>query len=342
MQKNVPTDTLVRGIGNYLLARQNDHPNPRDIHFYSSSGGNAGLACVTAARQLARPATVVVPHSTKPFMIAKLQAAGAHDVIQHGNNWKEADTHLREVILQEDPNGVYVPPFDHKDVWAGHATMVEEIKKQMGGDTPDAISVSVGGGGLLNGVVQGLHEAGWDHTTVLAMETQGAHSLRASLNAGELVTLPGITSQASSLGAVRVAAKTFENGRLPNVKSVVLSDAEAALGCWRLADDERIMVELACGVNVALCYDGRLQQTLDRPLTRDFKLVIVVCGGNSVSIDILAGWRKEFGYIEKKIPHPTDVPSAQTAPAMNGNHTNGHNCPQPEDCMCLPENDMNS
>lgn len=35
-----------------------------DVHFYCSSGGNAGLACATAARDLGSPATIVVPTST--------------------------------------------------------------------------------------------------------------------------------------------------------------------------------------------------------------------------------------------------------------------------------------
>lgn len=82
-------------------------------HFYASSGGNAGLACVVAARSLGHKATVVVPHSTKPMMIAKIKAAGASQVIQHGANFREADRYLREVILPADKAGVYVPPFDH-------------------------------------------------------------------------------------------------------------------------------------------------------------------------------------------------------------------------------------
>jgi L-serine/L-threonine ammonia-lyase len=85
----------------------------KETHFYASSGGNAGLACVVAARSLGHKATVVVPHSTKPMMIAKIRAAGASDVIQHGANFGEADAYLRNVVLAANKDGVYVPPFDH-------------------------------------------------------------------------------------------------------------------------------------------------------------------------------------------------------------------------------------
>lgn len=53
--------------------------------------------------------------------------------------------------------------------------------------------MSVGGGGLLNGVVEGLRRAGWEDVPIIAMETVGAHSLNAAMKAGELVTLPSIT-----------------------------------------------------------------------------------------------------------------------------------------------------
>ena len=66
-------------------------------------------------------------------------------------------------------------------------------------------------------------------------------------------------------------------------------------GAWRFADDERMMVELACGVNVALCYGGRLEKALGRAVRPEDKVVIVVCGGSNISIEMLAGWKREFG-----------------------------------------------
>jgi len=40
--------------------------------------------------------------------------------------------------------------------------MIDELKEQLGGVTPDAIICSVGGGGLMNGVILGCQKAGWD------------------------------------------------------------------------------------------------------------------------------------------------------------------------------------
>lgn len=233
-------------------------------------------------------------------MISKLRAAGASDVIQYGESWYEADAYLQSVVMKNargrGENPVYVHPFDDPLIWSGHATIVEEVMEQMktqgnGDGGVDAVVCSVGGGGLFSGIMQGLDEAGCKEPRVLAVETQGAHSLALSLEKGELSTLPGITSIATSLGARTVARQAFEYAQRSNVKSVVLSDDEAKEGCVRFAADERILVEPACGVSLALCYEGRLKRYLP-DLTKESKVVVVVCGGSNISAEMLVEWAK--------------------------------------------------
>jgi L-serine/L-threonine ammonia-lyase len=258
-------------------------------------------------------------------MVAKLRAAGAYDVIQHGAAWRDADAYLREHVMpyvslsqlhqdttvlihtQAQTATIYCPPFDHPDIWEGNSTCMHEIAAQMPNQSPpDVIICSVGGGGLINGICQAMDDLNIHDTTVLAMETAGAESLSAALQAKELITLDKITSQATSLGCARVTEKTFKLGQRSNVRSVVLPDAEAAMGCWRLADDERIMVELACGINVALCYDGRLEKALGRPVKPEDKVVIVLCGGSNVTSRMLCEWRNEYAYIEEETARRSD------------------------------------
>ncbi|KAA8627335.1 IlvA Threonine dehydratase [Pyrenophora tritici-repentis] len=290
-----------RGIGNYILRRLEELPQNSRPHIYASSGGNAGLAAVHSARALNLPCTVVVPTATAPLMVAKLRAAGAYEVIQYGAAWKDADTYLREHIMPTDQTStIYCPPFDHPDIWEGNSTCMHEIAAQLPGSEPDVLICSVGGGGLLNGICQAMDSLSMSKTTILAMETAGAESFNAALQAKELITLPKITSQATSLGCARVTDATFKYGQRGNVRSIVLPDAEAAMGCWRLADDERIMVELACGINVALCYDGRLEKALGRPVRPEDKVVIVLCGGSNVTSKMLYDWRNEYAYIEEE------------------------------------------
>ena len=153
----------------------------------------------------------------------------------------------------------------------------------------DAVVCSVGGGGLFAGIMQGLEQANLIETKVLAMETLGADSLSQFVLKGELVTLPAITSIATSLGARTVAQRAFEYGMKESVKTVIYSDDVATDACLHFADDERLLVEPSCGVCLATCYDGRLRGLLP-DLCEDSRVVIVVCGGSNVSVDSLFHW----------------------------------------------------
>lgn len=270
-------------------------------------------------------------------MVAKIKAAGAQEVVQYGCGLREAGFYLQEVVMKaaesRGEEGVHVMPYDHQDIWDGNATMVAEIEQQMhemGEEAPDVVACSVGGGGMLNGVLQGMEtiqaqgSSGWDETEVLALETLGADSLALSLAQGKHIMLPKITSQATTLGVVRVSDRTYElaskHQASGKVKSAVFTDAEAAMGCWRFADDERVMVELSCGVTVCLCYGGRLERALGRAPRPSDKVVLVVCGGHGVTLGMIDQWRREFGDVDAGVTsldsesQVESVPSAVTAP----------------------------
>ena len=202
-----------RGIGNLVLTEEayyksTGSTNP--LHFFACSAGNAGLAAVSVTSALGYTSTVVVPEVTEKSIIEKLAINGATEIVPHGAGLVEADTYLKQVLMpRAEAMGeipVYIPPFDNEAIWEGAATIVDEVYRQMpDGEAPDAIVCSVGGGGLLAGIANGMERVGWgSEVQVLAVETKGADSLYQSAKAGALQTLPRITSIASSLGVVRV------------------------------------------------------------------------------------------------------------------------------------------
>jgi L-serine/L-threonine ammonia-lyase len=192
--------------------------------------------------------------------------------------------------------------------------MVREIEAQAPSDL-HAIVASVGGGGLLNGLMQGVEEwSSGPRPAVVAVETQGADSLNASILAGEHVTIPGITSIATSLGCTHVSDKTWDwakrkarlggkpapaDGPPAALEGVVVSDAEAATACVRFADDARFVVEPACGATIATAYNGDLRRVLGAGLSDEEwsrrSVVLVVCGGSNVNISVLEGYRQTYG-----------------------------------------------
>lgn len=379
-----------RAMGNQILSHLKNPGNAgRPVHFYASSGGNAGLAAVCAARSLGYPCTVVLPKTTKPLMVDRLRTAGAANVVQHGETISEAGEYMKEVLMKEVDEGesedvvkIALHPFDNEPIWQGNSTIVDELATQLPTsqaqdkyhDRPlplDAIICSVGGGGLLNGLIMGLErERQRKHLTtpknnnddihLLAIETQGTDSLAQAIAQKSHISLSKITSQAISLGCVRVSERTFKYALSPppglKVHSAVLSDADAARGALRLVDDERLLVELACGVCIEAAVNdagraraaaitgkkrkrsaadegygddrssienesdpeeynhsasssltslpslgsadfvaGSMQSKLKQlvpDLNSESRVVIVVCGGSNVSVDVAVEWRK--------------------------------------------------
>jgi L-serine/L-threonine ammonia-lyase len=163
---------------------------------------------------------------------------------------------------------------------AGNSTIIDELFDDFEGSPPDAIVCSVGGGGLLNGIMLGLERYDWaDKVTVLALETEGADCLSRSLQAGGQVTMQEITSIARSLGVSRVSNKTWDLVQQhPNIRSVVLRDADAARACVRFAEEQKMIVEPACGVCLAVFYDDLVEELIPG-LGPDSKVVVIVCGG---------------------------------------------------------------
>ncbi len=270
-----PTGSFkIRGIG----AVCEHHARAGKTRFMSSSGGNAGIAVAYAGRQLKVPVTVVVPETATETAKALIREEGA-EVIVHGASWQEANARALSLV---DAATAFLHPFDDPLLWAGHATMIDEVVRS--GAPFDAVLLSVGGGGLLSGVVAGLRRNGLRHVPVIAVETEGAASLAQSVAAGRRVELPAITSIATSLGAKMVCREAFEVTQTHSVACVVVSDRAALEACACFLDDHRLLVEPACGAALAVAYGQ------DARLARYGRILIIVCGGATATLRQQSAW----------------------------------------------------
>jgi L-serine/L-threonine ammonia-lyase len=216
-----------------------------------SKKGNAGLAATTVASKLGMKIQVIVPETTKPMVIDKLRTLGA-TVQVHGTNWNEADILARQLVEQDPTTTAYISPYDHELIWTGHSTVIDEIYEQLNPHhaQPAVIIASVGGGGLLCGILEGLqrrqyqdhHHHSSNHTnqppTVIAAETIGASSFGQAYEKGELISLSSIDSIATSLGALQVTpislqrAKTYQQQYGNHTfQTSICTDAEAVYAC---------------------------------------------------------------------------------------------------------------
>lgn len=269
-----PGSFKIRGIGHACQ----EYVRRGVRRFIASSGGNAGIAVAYAGRHLSIPVVVVVPETTTSTAKALIEQEGA-EVIVHGAAWHEANELALSMVREDD---AFLHPFDDPLIWQGHSSLVDEVVAS--GVRPDALILSVGGGGLLSGVVEGLHRHAWFDVPVIAVETKGADAFSQSVQAGHRIKMAAITSVATSLGAAQVCEQAFSCSQNHPVRNVVVSDRAAVSACQRFLADHRVVVEPACGASLAVIYDKA-------PELEEFNSVlVVVCGGAAASVERFQAW----------------------------------------------------
>jgi threonine dehydratase len=239
----------------------------RGVITYSS--GNHGQAVAFAAQKLGLRAVVVMPETAPSVKVDGVKRWGGEAVFAGRTS---DDRQKKAEALAADEGLAIVPPFDHKDIVAGQATVALEILEEL----PDVetIVVPVGGGGLISGVVAGIGASG-SRATVWGVEPVGAPKLTRSLEAGQPVRLPSTRSLADGLITLTVGRIPFDT----------LQRYRAALGGVILVDDDSLMdavhylyrqcrlaIEPSGAATTAAVRSGRLKPS--------GPTVLVVSGGN--------------------------------------------------------------
>ncbi len=252
----------------------------------SSSGGNAGIATAFAGSRLGIPVSVVVPENAPQTAILAMRNFGA-EVEVNGSTWMEANQKALSVVEDnKDKGAVLIHPFDDPLLWPGHATLIDEVVAA--GCRPDAVVLSVGGGGLLTGISEGLTTNDLTDCEIVAVETAGAASLAAAMKAGKPVILDEINTIANTLGAKQVSVAAHAATQSHRVTSHIVSDRQALDACNRFLRDHRLLVEPACGAALAAVYHPA-------PTLKNKKnILVVVCGGMGVSMSQLSAWEKQL------------------------------------------------
>lgn len=200
-----------------------------------------------------------------------------------------ADREARKAV-SEQHGSYYIPPYDDPLIWEGNSSLIDELADA--NMKPGAIVLSVGGGGLLCGVQSGLERHGWSDVKVFAVETEGAASFAAAHAAGEPIPITAIDSIATSLGALAVTAATLRT--TIHTTPIQVSDREAVQACLRFADEQRMLVEPACGASLATIYGEEKLRAIQDSLGDNKNIVVIVCGGSIVSLELLEFWKKQF------------------------------------------------
>lgn len=234
----------------------------------TASAGNHGLGVSFAAKKFGMKAIVVVPEFVPQFRINMIQALGA-EVIVHGTTMDELNAKVAEYT--KDPNSIYIHGFDDDDIIAGQATIAYELLQEV--PDIDVIVAPVGGGGLISGIAQYAKSVN-PNINIYGTETIGADAMSKSLEAGRIAALPKMTSIAISLGATKVAERTFEIVKNNVDKVVTVSDEEAIHELKDILEKDKIYVEPASSCALSAVISGKI------PHIQDKKVAVILSGGN--------------------------------------------------------------
>lgn len=247
----------------YKISTLSDEERGRGL--ITASAGNHAQGVAFAAKKFGCKAVIVMPTVTPLIKVNRTKSYGA-EVILHGDVYDDAYAYACE--LAEKEGYTFVHPFNDIDVATGQGTIAMEIVQEL--PTVDYILVPIGGGGLATGVST-LAKLLNPHIKVIGVEPSGAACMKASLEKGEVVTLPHVNTIADGT-AVQTPGEHIFPYLQENLDDVItIDDDELIVAFLDMVENHKMIVENSGLLTVAalrhLNFTGK-------------KVVSILSGGN--------------------------------------------------------------
>ena len=214
----------------------------------TASAGNHAQGVAYAAQQAGVSATIIMPTTTPLVKVNNTKDYGAK-VVLHGETFDDAAELAAKLSAEEGLT--YVHPFNDPAIATGQGTISYEIFQDL--PDVDVILVPIGGGGLATGVST-LAKLLNPNVTVIGVEPTGAASMKASLDAGHVVTLDKVETIADG-----VAVKTPGDQIFPYIQKniddiITIDDDELVDAFLDMMEKHKMIVENAGLLPIAALY----------------------------------------------------------------------------------------
>lgn len=240
-------------------------PEAREKGLITASAGNHAQGVAYAAKKYNVNAVIVMPTTTPLMKVNRTKSYGA-EVILKGDVYDEACEYAYR--LAEEKGYTFIHPFDDLAVATGQGTIAMEIFKEL--PLVDIILVPIGGGGLATGVST-LAKLLNPKIHVIGVEPAGANCMQASLQAGEVVTLPGVNTIADGT-AVKTPGKEIFPYIKENIDEIItVPDEELVVSFLDIVENHKMIVENSGLLTVA---------ALRHLNVKNKRVVSILSGGN--------------------------------------------------------------
>lgn len=259
----------VRGAYVRMAAMDEDE---RKAGVVCASAGNHAQGVAYACSKLGIKGTIFLPASTprqKRKRIATIGGKWVEPVIVAGD-FDEANRVA--AAAAKEVGKVYVHPYDDPYTIAGQGSIAVDLDSQLPADT-DMVLIPVGGGGLIAGMATWLkaHRPG---IRIVGVESAGAASMKAALQAGNPVSLERVDSFVDGTAVGRAGDLTYQIVRELVDDIVVVPEGAVCTEMLDLYHSEGVIAEPA----------GALASAAARnflPQIPNGSVVCLVSGGNN-------------------------------------------------------------
>ena len=252
----------VRGAY-YKISTLTDEERGRGL--ITASAGNHAQGVAYAAQRYGVPATIVMPTTTPLIKVERTKNYGA-EVELAGDVYDDA--YERAVELAEERGLTFIHPFNDLGVATGQGTIMMEIIQEL--PLVDYVLVPMGGGGLACGVST-LAKLLNPHIKVIGVEPAGAACIKASLEAGHVVKLPGVNTIADGTAVEEPGDLVFPYLQKNLDGVITVEDEEIIVAFLDMVENHKMVVENSGLLTVAalrhLDFTGK-------------KVVAILSGGN--------------------------------------------------------------
>ena len=257
-----------RGAYNRIFNLRQQQPELRGV--VCASAGNHAQGVALSASKLGLHAIVVMPQTTPEIKVNAVRALGGETLL-HGDNYDEAFARACEV--EKETGYPFIHPFNDVDTIAGQGTIGLEICRQQPSRI-DAVFLPIGGGGLAAGVsiiIKYLRP----EVKIIGVEPDDAASMKASLEAGEPVTLNEVGIFEDGVAVKCPGDETFRICQDTVDEVITCSVDEMCAAIRDVFEDTRTLMEPAGALSVA-----GAKKYIERENINDGRFIAITSGAN--------------------------------------------------------------
>ena len=217
----------IRGALNKILNSKNAH------NVVCASAGNHAQGVGYACDLLNLKGDIFIPENTPLQKVNSIEKYNNIKLHKYGNNFNDCLNKAQEYCNHNDY--LFIHPFNDLKIIEGQSTVGYEIFNEF---EPDYIVSSVGGGGLISGLINSSKDF---NTKIIGVEPFNADSLNQSLKKNKNIKLNDIDNFVDGASVEQIGDITFSICKNYNPKVIVINKNKLSNDLIKLYQNEGII-----------------------------------------------------------------------------------------------------